>query len=249
MASADPISIDKSPKPQVTLIPWDTASPEHVQRLVQQRIACGWDQEHVESWKARHETGNLNLQWIVLSDTDPEKEIKLHKHTTTYPLEATPLLDSALSFRAKPRTIPSPQRSFIPVGHICLGTPSASYTDTDTGFDPNAEGVYGISNFYVSRALQGSGLGTAAMDTVEDIAISEPLNAKILALNAINKFDPEREEKYKALGVEIPLFSNQEWYERRGYQIYKEEKKLFSKVDSTGKSWYWNAVFLKKEIS
>lgn len=87
------------------------------------------------------------------------------------------------------------------------------------------------------------------MDTVEDIAISEPLNAKILALNAINKFDPEREEKYKALGVEIPLFSNQEWYERRGYQIYKEEKKLFSKVDSTGKSWYWNAVFLKKEIS
>lgn len=45
------------------------------------------------------------------------------------------------------------------------------------------------------------------MDTVENIAISEPLNAKILALNAINKFDLDREEKYKALGLTIPEVS------------------------------------------
>jgi GNAT superfamily N-acetyltransferase len=72
------------------------------------------------------------------------------------------------------------------------------------GFAKNEEGLYWISNFYVSRALQGSGLGRAAMDTVENLAISEPLCAKTLALNAINKDDPEREEKYKALGLTIP---------------------------------------------
>ena len=42
------------------------------------------------------------------------------------------------------------------------------------------------------------------MDTIERIAISEPLCAKILALNAINKEDPEREEKYKACNLVIP---------------------------------------------
>ena len=65
MASVIPTPDIKSSKPQVLLIPWDPASPEHVQRMVQQRIACGWDQEAVEGWKAAQESGKLNLQWIV----------------------------------------------------------------------------------------------------------------------------------------------------------------------------------------
>lgn len=97
-----------------------------------------------------------------------------------------------------------PQRSFVPIGHICLGHVSAAYEKYGLANDP---GVYWISNFYITRALQGSGLGRAAMDTIENIAISEPLCAKILALNAINKEDPEREEKYKALRLTIPPVS------------------------------------------
>jgi len=197
----------------------------------------------------------------VLENSDPEKDAKLLKHAEAYPLEQEPLLDSALSFGGKPRTIPLPQRTFVPVGHICLGSVLTEYERR--GYAKNEEGLYWISNFYVSRALQGIGLGTAAMNTVENLAISEPLNAKILALNAINKIDPEREEKYKALGLVIPLvsvpglkvefandvkFSNQEWYERRGYRVYTNVESLFSKVDSTGKTWSWNAVFMKKEI-
>jgi GNAT superfamily N-acetyltransferase len=68
-------------------------------------------------------------------------------------------------------------------------------------------GWYWISDFYVSRALQGAGLGRAAMDTVESIAISEPLNAKVLGLNSINKVDEGREPKYEALGIVLPLVS------------------------------------------
>jgi GNAT superfamily N-acetyltransferase len=123
-----------------------------------------------------------------------------------YPEEKEPLVDSAITFGGKPRIIPSPQKSFIPVGHICLSRGPADYKTA--GLVGNEEGLYWISNFYVSRALQGSGLGRAAMDTVENIAISEPLCAKTLAMNAINKDDPEREEKYKALGLTIPLASN-----------------------------------------
>ena len=137
----------------------------------------------------------------VLPDDDPEKENKVLKHTAAYPSESSSLQDTAPSYGGKPRTIPLPQASFIPVGHICLGPAPAHYDDPK---EPFAQGSYWISNFYVSRALQFSGLGRAAMDTAERIATSEPLNARILGLNAINKVDPDCEEKYKALNLPIP---------------------------------------------
>jgi len=52
-------------KPQVLLIPWDFTSPEHFQRLIDQRKTCGWDYEGLEAWKAIQESGKFNLQWIV----------------------------------------------------------------------------------------------------------------------------------------------------------------------------------------
>ncbi|KAH7304887.1 hypothetical protein BKA65DRAFT_610885 [Rhexocercosporidium sp. MPI-PUGE-AT-0058] len=235
-----------SARPQVQLIPWDFTSREHVDRLIQQRIACGWDSESVESWRSKQESGNFNLQWIVLSDTNPEKEDKLLKHTSAYPSESTPLLDTAVSYGGKPRSIPLPQQSFVPVGHICLGPTPSHYDDVE---EPFAEGSYWISNFYVSRALQSSGLGRAAMDTAERIATSEPLNARMLGLNAINKVDVNREEKYEALKLPIPPFSNQGWYESRGYVVYMDIPKAFSKTDSTGKVWFWDAVCLKRKIA
>jgi hypothetical protein len=65
MASVNPTQTIKLPKTQVMLIPWDFNSPEHVQRLVQQRVACGWDYEAIESWRANQESGKLNQQWVV----------------------------------------------------------------------------------------------------------------------------------------------------------------------------------------
>ncbi|CZS91151.1 uncharacterized protein RCO7_01467 [Rhynchosporium graminicola] len=190
-----------SSKPEVQLVPWDFTSSEHVERLLEQRIACGWDSEAVEGWRIKQKSGAFNLQWIVISETDPERVAKLLKHTSAYPSEITSIPDTALSYGGKTRTISSPQHFFIPVGHICLGPVSAHYDDVK---EPFPEGSYWISNFYVSRALQSTGLGRAAMDTVESIATSEPLNATVLGLNAINKIDIEREEKYEALGLPIP---------------------------------------------
>jgi hypothetical protein len=74
----------------------------------------------------------------------------------------------------------------------------------DTGYVDDEEGLYWISNFYVSRALQENGLGSAALDMIESIAIGEPLCAKVLAMNAINKDDPDRGVKHKALGIPLP---------------------------------------------
>lgn len=64
--------------------------------------------------------------------------------------------------------------TFVPVGHISLDA---------QGDDVNQAETYKISSFYVSVALQGGGLGRAAMDAVEHMAISEPLCAKWLMLS------------------------------------------------------------------
>ena len=49
----------------MVLIPWDPESPEQVERLYQQRVACGWYENDVESWRGRQRSGAIALQWMV----------------------------------------------------------------------------------------------------------------------------------------------------------------------------------------
>ena len=55
----------KMQRPPVILIPWDPDSEEHVDRMVLQRIACGWKQDYVEGWRQQQREGKIGLHWIV----------------------------------------------------------------------------------------------------------------------------------------------------------------------------------------
>jgi hypothetical protein len=133
-----------------------------------------------------------------LSETDAEREEKLKKHLAAFPNEGAALVDSATSLGGKPRT-PDAGRKFIPVGHISLNNEYEK-----PGFTDPVPGLYFISTFYISAALQGTGLGRAAMDAVESMANSEPLCAKTLALSSVSRESNERGEKWEALGREPP---------------------------------------------
>ena len=68
-----------------------------------------------------------------------------------------------------------------------------------------AEGLYWIANFYISAALQlFMGLGRAAMDAVESMAISEPLCVKTLALSTVANEYEARDERWAALARDPP---------------------------------------------
>jgi len=125
-------------------------------------------------------------------------EERLKKHTTAYPKETKPLIDSASSLGGKPRA-PNVGKTFIPVGHISLNKEYET-----AGYAEPVEGLYWIATFYISTALQFMGLGRAAMDAVENMAISEPLCAKTLALSTVaNEYD-DKEERWAALGRDPP---------------------------------------------
>ena len=55
----------KSPAAQIQLIPWDPESPDHVERMIQQRIACGWKHDKIEGYRKLQREGKVALQWVV----------------------------------------------------------------------------------------------------------------------------------------------------------------------------------------
>ncbi len=58
--------LGKSPaRAKVNLIAWDPESPAHIERMVQQRIACGWKIDYVERWRVLQREGKMAIQWIV----------------------------------------------------------------------------------------------------------------------------------------------------------------------------------------
>lgn len=50
---------------KVDLIAWDPESPEHIERMFQQRIACGWKADLVQKWRGLQREGKMAIQWVV----------------------------------------------------------------------------------------------------------------------------------------------------------------------------------------
>jgi ribosomal protein S18 acetylase RimI-like enzyme len=79
------------------------------------------------------------------------------------------------------------------------------------------DGVYWINSLYVSTELQGMGIGRIAMDQVEKMAVSEPLYARVLALDAIAKEELERPDLIAAYYARTPKVS---------YPIHDKDSKI-----------------------
>lgn len=154
-------------------------------------------------------------------------------------------------------------RRFIPVGHISLdaGTSDAS----DLGIDLPSEGVFWISTFFVTRALQGKGIGRAAMDEIETMATREPLRARTLMLNTVQKDDQLNvaEDFFPKVSPRVTWdfsgrlvnnlsnnvqVTNQDWYTRRGYQLIKTVPDYYHTPDRAGKIRGVRAVFMRKDV-
>ncbi|CZT04557.1 uncharacterized protein RAG0_10978 [Rhynchosporium agropyri] len=242
----------------IDLIAWDPDSTEHVELLFQQRVACGWKSGDVEKWRGLQRAGKMAIQWVVSSflvsvsshcescilyfpTTTPTKATKLNQHTTKYALESTPIHDTARTLGAKPRQPTS--RTFTPVGHISLDSESPNEDQADA-----SKGVYCITTFYISRAIQSGGLGSAAMDKIESEAVKEPLNAKVLSLDTLANSSHSNTALWREMEMEDPAFSNQDWYERRGYKPWKFIDGHIKQMIGT-KLWPLNAVFMKKTVA
>ncbi|KAJ6015400.1 hypothetical protein N7540_009991 [Penicillium herquei] len=212
-----------SSKSDVLLIPWDPESVVHRQTLLKQRIECSWHQEKVEhQWRELQKNGGKCIYWIA------DETIQ----------------DTAASINAVPRE-PS-QAVFTPIGHISLD--SANPDAKDVELDIPSSGAFWIKTFYVAQCLQSQGIGRAAMDQVEEMAIREPLNAKTLLLDTVEKDDQMREDFAIISYGAIPKVPNEVWYSRRGYRLIKTVLNFYNITDKNGKYWDTKTVFMRKDI-
>ncbi|CRK21332.1 hypothetical protein HYQ46_002128 [Verticillium longisporum] len=220
----------------VALVPWDPLSPEHIDRLTQQRIDCGW---HVDkpsgAWKEAQQGGIKCIYWLVLQSHDPQAGEMIQLHKSAHPKQGDPLLDTCTTLRGL--ALQPSGKEFFPVGHIAL---DISYYEAD-GFNLNLpEGsTLWIKSLFISKALRSSGIGRAAMDKLEGMATSPPLSATTLMLDTLFKDDQIRFQK--------PKVANQDWYARRGYRLvhtepgfYEDEKQFQGAIPRT--------VFMRKDL-
>ncbi|KAK1584948.1 uncharacterized protein LY79DRAFT_559869 [Colletotrichum navitas] len=231
---------------RVTLIPWDPEAADHVTRMVDQRIACGWDDDLVPAWQGGQRSGYKCIYWITITSEDPERDAKIAKHVSEYPKETEPIVDTAQSIYAVSRTATG--TPFHPVGHISLdfGNPRAE----PLGLPIPKEHVFWIKSLYVSDAIQGSGIGRAAMDMAESMAAGTPLCAKTLMLDTVSKEDQLRKESAVVHHGKLPASPTQAWYERRGYKLVRTVDNFYGypETDPDGNPVVRRTVFLRKDL-
>lgn len=55
-----------TPSPsKVVLVPWDPDNEEQVQRMQDQRLACGFRTDEVPAWREKHRKGVKAMYWVV----------------------------------------------------------------------------------------------------------------------------------------------------------------------------------------
>ncbi|EOO03140.1 hypothetical protein UCRPA7_1377 [Phaeoacremonium minimum UCRPA7] len=216
---------DSKPSSKVTLIPWDYESEQHAERMVAQRIACGWRSDEVELWRDLGRKGIKEYYWI----------------------EASPIKDIASIEWLKPRE-PS-NAEFIPVGHIALDIRE----EENAHLGITDEGVVWVAGLYISWVLQGAGIGRAVMQAAEDRAASDILKAKVMVLDTMTTDQQMRpvfiEKVYTQRGLPAPVVSNQSWYEKQGYVVFKHQEAGYMWPNpATGEKDPIDLMFLKKAL-
>ncbi|KAL2107871.1 hypothetical protein VUR80DRAFT_4660 [Thermomyces stellatus] len=235
---------------KVYFVPFDSRSDAHAERMYLQRVACGWGDGDVETWRGHCDEGKKAIWWLVLDEGLPNREKMIEEHVSQYPAEKEPLQDTATSLFRLPR-IPS-DKFFNPIGHIGLEWKP----ETDRKLGLPGEGVVWPIALFISFPLRRYGLGGSAMRQVEEMAVREPVNAKVLVLDTQKGTSQVSEEVVKLMytnrGLPVPTVvkSNEEWYKKQGYRVFGEEEAAYPWVDEkTGTTRYLPRVFLRKDLA
>lgn len=148
------------------------------------------------------------------------------------------------------------------MGHISLDSESPNPGQADA-----SQGLYCITTLYISRAIHGGGLGRAALDAIESMAINEPLCAKILSLDTLANSSWNRTDIWKEMGMDqkpevfetLLMKSNwgtnrrqmsaEDWNERCGYKAWTYIEGHIKHVCENGRIWPLDGVFMKKTVA
>lgn len=204
--------------PDCHLEPVDLQDPDQFTEIQRQRIICGWD----------HDAHTLQ-QW---KEKQQEGLKSLFWITVSTPGDGSHQIKRA--------------------GHIALD----AYSDPpDPGLARADKSILTIHSFFLLPEYRAAGLGRRAMGLIEDLATTEPYGSRhcrFVTLCALSKryvYDdrPEWRGVWERLGTSAPSFSIQEWYEKGGYETWKEEPLYEEKALDGEVIKLWEA-FMRKRV-
>ncbi|KAK8021608.1 hypothetical protein PG990_006746 [Apiospora arundinis] len=78
---------------------------------------------------------------------------------------------------------------------------------------------------------------------------AQDFGAKMMTLDTFSNEDAVANSPRRiALNKPVPKITNQDWYMRRGYELYLRRPNAWVDIDSTGKEWWATAVCLRKKL-
>lgn len=140
----------------------------------------------------------------------------------------------------------------IHTGHISLDA-SSKLLEPEVLKDGEIE--LSINSFFILPDYRHLGLGKRAVYLVEQAALTEPYGdprCRFITLTALSKkyiYDkaPEWRGVWEKLGMPIPSFSIEEWYENQGYVSWKVEP-LYEESTVDGQVIKLWEAFMKKDV-
>ncbi|KAL2827945.1 hypothetical protein BDW59DRAFT_53164 [Aspergillus cavernicola] len=201
-----------------TLTPINLTNPSEHEELLQQRIACGWDNtpEKIATWRKKQDAGLKSFFWI----TAPSRDVPLDGAT---------------------------EQTLARVGHISLDA-YADPVDWDVANDEKTNLV--IQTFFILPKYRSGGIGGATMAMIEGMATKTPYgspNCEYITLSALSKKHYYDEVSGPYVRTVMPI-CNQEWYEKRGYIVWKEEPKYEDTLPDNMKVVF-DAVYMRKKVN
>jgi ribosomal protein S18 acetylase RimI-like enzyme len=141
----------------------------------------------------------------------------------------------------------------MPVGHISVDTVASTPEPTALLADP-ANHRFHLSAFYISKAIQGGGLGNTTMRTAEHMAASV-LGAKVITLDTWDRrlIIGDEKKEWRETGGLLMKFDPQGWYQRLGYKVIKEIEEFNSTSGyclkrPDGQAWCIPSVYMEKAV-
>jgi GNAT superfamily N-acetyltransferase len=218
---------------KLKLVPVNLSDAVEYEEFKRQRIICGWKQsdEDLQGFREKQQQRIKSLFWIMIppkqqSDVQDNDEAKNDT-----------CRDDLFSIRA---------------GHISLD----SYTDPpDAEIAREDRSIMTIQTFFTLPEYRAGGLGRAAMDHIEALAKQEPYGSPqchTITLTTMNKRyviedGPEGRGVWERLGMDVPLFSIQDWYQKLGYVWWKEEPRYYAET-LDGVCLHLTGSFMRKKL-